>query len=370
MRLSEPPAAITAAAVGPLLGGFITTYLSWRIAFLLEDVIIAVVLSGIRLVRDVEYTGSRQMDVVGAVLSVLGMGGIVLGILVWEEGGQAVGLLLGLGAVSLGALAWWLVRRKRAGKAILLDPDLFKAKLFRFGFSGQMLQQIGLGGVMIALPIYLQIVLEYSAMGAGLSIAPLSLSMFAVALVAGKRGGKRRPAGLIRAGFALFTAGMIIVGPIVPRATSGWYLAVPLVIAGSGLGLLVSQLNNYTLAPIYEERVSEAAGVNSAGGSFGLSFGWRSPAPSCWRRCPLASPAWPSRAPCFPGQNSSRSQRSWSTTPKWSVTPSSRSSSPTNRKRRRTRSSGLTPRHAASPFKWRSSFPFSPAWPGSSSRSA
>jgi hypothetical protein len=201
------------------------------------------------------------------------MGGIVLGILVWEEGGQAVGLLLGLGAVSLGALAWWLVRRKRAGKAVLLDPDLFKAKLFKFGVSGQVLQQIGLGGVMIALPIYLQIVLEYSAMGAGLSIAPLSLSMFAVALLAGRRGGKRRPASLIRAGFALFTIGMIIVEPIVPRATSGWYLALPLIIAGSGLGLMVSQLNNYTLAPIAEERVSEAAGVNSAGGSFGLSFG-------------------------------------------------------------------------------------------------
>ena len=61
--------------------------------------------------------------------------------------------------------------------------------------------------------------------------------------------------------------------PLVPRASSGWYLVIPLLIAGSGLGLLVSQLNNYTLSPISEERVSEAAGVNSAGGSFGLSFG-------------------------------------------------------------------------------------------------
>jgi EmrB/QacA subfamily drug resistance transporter len=266
-------AAAIAAGVGPLIGGFITTYLSWRIAFLLEDVVIAVVLSGIRLVHDVEYTGSRRVDVVGAVLSVLGMGGIVLGILVWQEGGEAVGLLLALGAISLGLLAWWLVRRKRAGKATLLDPDLFKARLFRFGVSGQVMQQIGLGGTMIALPIYLQIVLEYSAMGAGLSIAPLSLSMFAVAVVAGKKAGKQRPASLIRAGFALFTLGMVVIEPIVPRATSGWYLLVPLVIAGSGLGLLVSQLNNYTLAPIKEERVSEAAGVNSAGGSFGLSFG-------------------------------------------------------------------------------------------------
>src|SRR5215468_6286907 len=182
-------AAAIAAAVGPLLGGFITTYLSWRIAFALEDVIIVVVLSGIRLVNDVPYTGARRVDVVGAILSVLGMGGVVLGILVWQEGGEAVGALLALGAVSLGLLAWWL-RRKRAGQATLLDPDLFKAKLFKFGVSGQLFQQIALGGTMIALPIYLQIVLEYSAMGAGLSIAPLSLSMFAVALIAGKRAGK------------------------------------------------------------------------------------------------------------------------------------------------------------------------------------
>ena len=79
-------AAAVAAAVGPLLGGFITTYLSWRLGFVLEVVIIAIVLSGIKLVRDVPYTGPRAIDVVGALLSVLGMGGLVLGILVWQEG--------------------------------------------------------------------------------------------------------------------------------------------------------------------------------------------------------------------------------------------------------------------------------------------
>jgi Na+/melibiose symporter-like transporter len=136
-----------------------------------------------------------------------------------------------------------------------------------------MLQQIALGGTMIALPIYLQMVLEYNAMQAGLSIAPLSLSMCGMALLAGKKAGKRRPASIIRLGFALLTIGLAVLIPIVPRADTGWYLLVPLAIAGSGLGLLVSQLNNYTLSPISEKRVSEAAGVNSAAGSFGLSFG-------------------------------------------------------------------------------------------------
>src|SRR4029450_1862933 len=121
--------------------------------------------------------------------------------------------------------------------------------------------------------IFLQMVLEYNAMEAGLSIAPLSLSMFGVALLAGRRAGRRRPAAIIRAGFALVSLGLLALPPVVPRATSGWWLVVPLIVVGSGLGLLVSQLNNYTLSPISEERVSEAARVNSAPGSFGLSLG-------------------------------------------------------------------------------------------------
>ena len=110
-------------------------------------------------------------------------------------------------------------------------------------------------------------------MEAGLSLAPLSLSMFAVALLAGRKPGNRRPANIVLAGFVLTTVGIASIIPVMPRAESGWALIVPLLIAGSGLGLLVSQLNNYTLSPIEEERVSEAAGVNSASGSFGLSFG-------------------------------------------------------------------------------------------------
>ncbi len=266
-------AAAVAAAVGPLLGGFITTYLSWRVAFGLEVVVIAVVLSGIKLVEDVPYTGPRQVDIVGSILSAVGMGGLVLGILVWQEGGDLVAELMLVGAAALAGLVYWLRRRKSEGKATLLDPDLFTSKLFRYGVSGQLLQQIALGGTMIVLPIYLQMVLEYNAMQAGLSLAPLSLTMFAVALLAGKKAGNRRPATIIRLGFMGLTAGLVILVPIVPRATTGLALAIPLVIAGTGLGLLVSQLNNYTLSPISEERVSEAAGVNSAAGSFGLSFG-------------------------------------------------------------------------------------------------
>jgi MFS family permease len=143
--------AAVAAAIGPLLGGFITTFLSWRVGFLLELAIIAIVLLGSGRIKDVPFTGPRQVDTIGAILSVLGMGGVVVGILAWQEGGDAVAELLIVGVVGLGSLAWWLLHRKREDKPTLLDPDLFRSKMFRLGISGQLLQNVALGAAMIAL---------------------------------------------------------------------------------------------------------------------------------------------------------------------------------------------------------------------------
>ena len=217
-------AAAIAAAVGPLLGGFITTYLSWRVAFLLEDVVIVVVLSGIKLIRDMPYTGPAEVDVVGAVLSVVGMGGVVLGILVWQEGGESVAALLirRRGRDGRARPAGCVQPQARRASRRCSTPTCSRPKLFRFGISEQMLQQIALGGTMIALPIYLQMVFEYNAMQAGLSLAPLSLSMFAVALVAGRRAGTGGRAAIIRAGFVLLTAGHADPDPDRAARDSGW----------------------------------------------------------------------------------------------------------------------------------------------------
>ena len=265
-------AAAIAAAVGPLLGGFITTYLSWRVAFGLEVVIIAVVLSGIRLVptrrtpAPAPWTRSApcsRCSPWAAWCSASWCG---------RRAASSSLLLMVVGAVALGSLFRWLRSRKRDGRPTLVDPGLFEIPTFRLGISQQMMQQVALGGAMIALPIYLQMVLEYNAMEAGLSLAPLSFSMFAVALVAGR--GRRPPSERHRP-HRLPAAGGRAGRAAADRAARGLRLAPgrPLTVAGSGLGLLVSQLNNYTLGPISEERVSEAAGINSAAGSFGLSFG-------------------------------------------------------------------------------------------------
>ena len=266
-------AGAIAAAIGPLIGGFLTTTLSWRVGFILEAAIIGVVLLGSRRIADVPYTGDRSIDGVGAFLSVVGMGGLVVGVLVWQAGGEAVIALLAIGAAAMAGLYYWLRRRKRSGKPALIDLDLFRSDLFRIGVVQIFMQQVALGGLLIALPIYLQIVWGYTALQAGVTLAPMSLTMFGVAVLAGRRAGRRRPSSVIRAGYLLLTAAMLILIFIVPRADAGIELAIPLVLAGSGLGLLASQLNNYALAPISEERVGEAAGVTSATSSFGLSFG-------------------------------------------------------------------------------------------------
>ena len=266
-------AGAIAAAVGPLIGGFLTTVLSWRVGFLMEALIIAGVLLGTGLIRDVPYAGDRSVDVVGSILSVLAMSLLVLGVLAWQEGGESVAVLLVAGTLFSLALVRWLIRRHREGKPTLFDPDLFREPLFKYGILQSVCQQVALGGLLIALPMYLQIDLGYNALQAGLSLAPLSLTMFAIALLAGKRAGRRRPAALILAGFLLLLAGVVVMVPIVPSADSSWPLVLPLMLCGAGLGLLVSQINNYTLAPISADRVGEAAGVNSAISSFGLSVG-------------------------------------------------------------------------------------------------
>ena len=303
-------AAAIAAAVGPLLGGFITTYLSWRVAFGGEVVIIALVLLGSGRVHDVPYTGSRGVDYVGAVLSAVGMGGVVLGILVWQEGGGAVGALIAVGLVALGTLGWWLRKRKREGKPALLDAGLFASKYFRLGISSQTLQQISLGGLMIALPIYLQMVLEYNALEAGLSLAPLSLSMFAVALLAGKRAGRRSPSKIIRAGFLLLAVGVAVLIPIVPRAHSGWWMVVPLLIAGCGpraARLAAEQLH----------AVADRGGARQRGG--GRELGRRLVRPLVRARVrrrdharvavAALHPHWPTTARCSRRRSSSRSPK-------------------------------------------------------------
>ena len=218
--------AAIAAAVGPLLGGFVTTYLSWRVGFLLE-----VVDHRRRAVPDQAGQGrplhGRSQDRRGRAPSCRcsAWAASCWGSWCGRRAASTSALLIAIGALALWALARWLVRRHREGKVTLLDPDLFRLPHFRIGITQQMLQQITLGGAMIALPIFLQITLEYNAMQAGLSLAPLSLTMFAVAMLAGRKAGRRRPASIVRVGIrAQHGRHGAARSRSCREADSGWYL--------------------------------------------------------------------------------------------------------------------------------------------------
>ena len=216
------------------------------------------------------------------------------------------------GTVFSLALVRWLVRRHREHKPTLFDPELFSQPLFKFGIIQSVNQQIALGGLLIALPIYLQLELGYNALQAGLSLAPLSLSMFLTALLAGKRAGRRRPSSLVRVGFLLLSVGVLAMVPIVPHADTSLPLVIPLMLCGVGMGLLVSQINNYTLAPISDERVGEASGSTPRSRRSASRSAWPSAARSCSPRCRSRSPTarMPARSSPPPRRTASRTSSS------------------------------------------------------------
>ena len=214
-------AAAIAAAVGPLLGGFITTYLSWRVGVPARGRHHRgrAVRHQARPRRAVHRTSGRRRRRRGPLRPGHGRHRARAS---WcgRKAASPSARCWSIGAVGAGG-ARLLARRGASVKESrrCSTRTCSRPSIFRFGISGQMLQQIALGGTMIALPIFLQMVLEYNAMQAGLSLAPLSLSMFGIALLAGKKAGTRRPSSIIRLGFVLLTIGTGAADP--DRAPGG-----------------------------------------------------------------------------------------------------------------------------------------------------
>jgi MFS family permease len=227
-------AAAIAAAVGPLLGGFITTYLSWRVAFLLEDLVIAIVLSASSSSATCRTPGRGQSTSSAPACRS------------WAWAASCWASWCGRRAASPSARCWrsarsrWrarlLARAAQARReADAARPDLFKSKLFRFGISQQMLQQIALGGTMIALPIFLQMVLEYNADGGRPVDRPALAQHVRHGAARRQEGGRSAPSqhhpGL---GFALpGTPGLITLIPARAAGQLGLVpSSIPLIVAG------------------------------------------------------------------------------------------------------------------------------------------
>jgi EmrB/QacA subfamily drug resistance transporter len=283
-----------AVAAGPLIGGWVTTELSWRYVFAGETVIVAVILIVRRRMKRAPAVERRpQFDVIGVALSALGLGLAVFGILKssewgWVEprGSMTVGgeeitpfgfsvvpffILAGLGCLA--AFTLWEERRERKGDDTLLDRALLRIEHLRAGLTTLMMQQLILLGTFFVLPVYLQVVLGLDAFETGKRLFPMSVTMFVAAMAGPRLAAGFAPKRVAQAGLlALVAASVLLLGTIdVELNESGF--AIALAVFGIGAGLLLSQLGNVIMSAVDPEKTNEAGGLQGTAQNLGASLG-------------------------------------------------------------------------------------------------
>ena len=275
------------AALGPLIGGWVTTYYSWRLVFAAETVVVLALMLFLRLIPTMAGRKSK-LDITGAVLSAAGLGAVVFGILRSGQWGwiapsaSAPFTLLGLspviwlisgGLVLLGFFARHEQGMLDAGKEPLLDTRLLKIPPMRAGLVTYLCQQFIIMGTFFVLPLYLQTVLGYDALQTGIVLLPLSLALLVFALGGARLAGRHSPKRIAAAGLLCMLGGLILLvaftGPDLRSA--GFTIALALV--GAGNGLLVSQLGNVIMSSVPAERGSEAGGLQGTAMNLGASLG-------------------------------------------------------------------------------------------------
>jgi EmrB/QacA subfamily drug resistance transporter len=283
-----------AVAAGPLIGGWVTTELSWRYVFAGEVVIvIAILLLRRQLVRAPALEHPPKLDVVGVLLSSAGLGFVVFGILKSSEWGlidprgamtiggteitpfgfSVVPFLILIGGGFLAAFALWEERREREGLDVLLDRSLLRVPQLRAGLSTLMMQQLILLGTFFVMPVYLQVVLGLDAFETGKRLFPMSVTMFAAALLGPKLAAGFAPKRVAQAGLlALALASILLLGTIDVELSETEF-AIALAVFGVGAGLLLSQLGNVIMSSVDPSKTNEAGGLQGTAQNLGASLG-------------------------------------------------------------------------------------------------
>lgn len=281
------------AAVGPIVGGFLTTFYTWRLAFLLEVAIVLVVLALVRRLPKDELAAERpDIDVGGAALNVVGLSAIVLGVLLIQTyglvtarqplvvGGVAIApfglsivpFLMGCGALVMGYL-WRRERRmEAAGEPGLFKPSLFGIAGLAPGFSVRCLQMAMTAGFLFVYPLFLQLTFSYTAMETGVALVPLSLALLVFALIGARLSSRLAAQRVIQVGLVASIAGLAwIAAAIEPGVTPAQLAGTGLL--GVGLGLVTSQIINLVLSTVDTRDTAEAAGLNGTFEQLGNSIG-------------------------------------------------------------------------------------------------
>ncbi len=275
-------------AVGPIVGGWATTVLSWRVVFVGEVLIVLGILAMVRFVGDALRSGPKpRLDVVGTILSAAGFGTIVLGVLESSTWGvvrpnDAPFEIFGLSPTLFviaggGALLWafvaWQRRRERMNTDPLVHLDLLKIPPLRSGLAGLFAQNLILMGIFFTVPLYLQLVLGLDALETGIKMLPVSITMFVTAAV-GSRLSARYPVRTItRAGLMIVgLACLALLGTIEPEL-NGLGFATSMAVLGVGMGLIASQLGLVVQSSVDASGRGEAGGLQYTGQQLGSSLG-------------------------------------------------------------------------------------------------
>jgi len=276
-----------AVAAGPLIGGVLTTYASWRWVFAGEVVIVAIILVLARRMADAEADPDAALDLVGTVLSASGLGLVVFGILragtwgfvnpkpnapSWLGLSPVVWFVLG-GALVLWAFMGWEQRRIAEGRSALLDPAILRIPPLQKGLIAFFFQFLLQAGLFFCVPLYLSVALGLSAIDTGLRVMPLSVTLLLAAVGVPKVFPHASPRRVVRLGFLALLAGIVALLAALEVGVGLEIVTGPLLLAGLGIGALASQLGAVTVSAVPDEQSGEVGGIQNTFTNLGASIG-------------------------------------------------------------------------------------------------
>ena len=263
-----------AAAVGPLFGGVMTTFLSWRYGFACELIIVFIILLMQSKIPTFVPTESKSdLDITGALISFVGLVLLVLGILSLSKDITTSVATIILGLIALVCFALFEIRRKRNGKVPLLDMALFKDRNLRVGSIILLLSYLAMGGALFAVSLFLQSVLELNAFNTGLTTLPLTMGLLIFAVLAPSLTGKMKHKTIMAIGGIMSIAGCMLLSYQFRLDTSTLDLIPGLFVMGAGLGFLMALCTDISLVNISKESQNNASGVNTTSQTLGESLG-------------------------------------------------------------------------------------------------
>ena len=264
------------AAFGPILGGYLTTFYSWRWAFRIELVVVILVLVLSYLLTESRPTLKwRDLDFIGTILSFAGLFSIVMGILLMRnyELWQYISTLIGGGLLIMGFFFFWQKRRKTKGRVPLVDISIFRNRSFVLGNTIGIVQNIAFAGFLFIIPVFYQQVTGISAFETGILLLPMSIAVFIFSIGGARLSTFLSPKHLLIIGLILGMAGSFMLRGIFGLETGTTEFIPGSVVFGIGLGIILSQVTNLTLSSVPDEHATDAAGVLNTLRQLGTSLG-------------------------------------------------------------------------------------------------